>query len=118
MLSKLKKIIESRPVAFATSDEQGNPNLIAVACCKVVGKSQILVTDNFMKKTVKNLRTNSSVALMFWDKKERFGYQLKGSAKYLISGKWAKEVKKMKENKGLPAKAAVLVTIKKIIPLC
>lgn len=46
-----KKLIESSSLAFATYDKSGTPNLIAVACLKVVGNDKILITDNFFNKT-------------------------------------------------------------------
>jgi predicted pyridoxine 5'-phosphate oxidase superfamily flavin-nucleotide-binding protein len=110
---KLKTMIEKNPVAFATSDENGNPHVIAVAYVKVVGKNKLLITDNYMKKTTENLIRNYRIALAVWDKCWK-GYRLKGVAKYFTSGKWKKFVEQMKENKGEPAKGAILVTIDEI----
>lgn len=67
---KAKKIIEGSPVAFATSSMGGVPNVIAVACVKVIGKNQVLITDNFMKHTRKNLEENNNVCLAVWNNKE------------------------------------------------
>lgn len=111
-----KKIIEENYVAFATASPRGVPNVIPVACVKVVGKNQILITDNFMKHTRKNLEKNSNVCLAVWNKKEK-GYKLIGRAKYFSSGKWMQFVKQMPENKGFPAKGAILVTVSRLIEL-
>lgn len=109
----LRKIIEENPVAFATTDGNNNPHVIAVAYVKVVSPNQVIITDNYMKITLKNLRRNKNVALAVWDKKWN-GYQLKGTAEYFTSGKWKKFVENMKENKGLPTKGAIIVTVKNI----
>ena len=61
--SKQKKLIEKQVLALATSDLNDKPNVVAVACCKVVNKDKILVTDNFMNKTRRNLLANNKVAL-------------------------------------------------------
>jgi len=108
-----KKIIENNPVAFATIS--GNkPYVIGVACCKVLNRNTILITDNYMKSTIKNILKNNNVALVAWNKKWE-GIQILGKTKYYREGKWLDHVKKMKENKGLPAKGAILVKISKII---
>jgi predicted pyridoxine 5'-phosphate oxidase superfamily flavin-nucleotide-binding protein len=116
MNSEAKRVIENNPVAFATVDKSGKPNVIAVSCVKVVSKNQILITDNFMKQTKQNLKRNNCVCTAVWDKKWK-GYKLVGRAKYFTSGKWKKFVEAMPENKGLPAKGAIVVTVSKLIKL-
>jgi uncharacterized protein len=113
---KIKTIIEKNPLAFATVDGAGKPNVIGVAYVKVVSRNQVLVSDNYMKKTKENLRKNNNVCLAVWDKKWN-GVKLVGKAKYFTSGKWKTFVEKMPENKGLPAKGAILVTVSKLIKL-
>ncbi|MEM7820479.1 MAG: hypothetical protein QW761_02685 [Candidatus Aenigmatarchaeota archaeon] len=39
---------------------------------------------------------------------------LRGTAKYFQTGKWAQFVKKMPENKGMPAKGLIVLTVKEI----
>lgn len=115
--TKAKKIIENNPIAFATISNQNKPNVIGVAFVKVVSQNQVLITDNYMKQTRNNLLKNKNVCLAVWNKKWQ-GYKLIGQAKYNSSGKWKKFVERMKENKGLPAKGAILITITKLIRLC
>jgi len=109
---RVKKIIEMNPIAFATVDNK-KPYVIAVAFCKVVSDDEILITDNFMEQTIKNIKKNKSVALVVWQGFE--GYQLLGTCKYYKIGKWIDYVKNMKENKKLSAKGAILVKVNKII---
>jgi uncharacterized pyridoxamine 5'-phosphate oxidase family protein len=111
--SKAKRIIENNPVAFATV-KSNKPYVIGVAYCKIVEGGKILITDNFMKSTVGNIIKNNNVAIIAWNKKWE-GYQCLGRAKYYKKGKWLDYVKKMKENKGLPAKGAMLIQVKKVI---
>lgn len=103
-------------MAFATVDKNSKPNVIAVACVKVIWGGKIIITDNFMKHTGENLRENNNVCLAVWNEKEE-GYKLIGKAKYFSSGKWLKFVKQMPGNKGFPAKGAIVVTISKLIKL-
>ncbi|MCD6557826.1 MAG: pyridoxamine 5'-phosphate oxidase family protein [Candidatus Aenigmarchaeota archaeon] len=114
---ELKKLIEENVLSFASVDENGNPHCIAVAFVKVVSKNQILVTDNYMAETTKNIQQNPSVALTVWNKnweENCVGYELRGAAEYFASGKWYEIIKQIPENKNEPCKGAILVTINKI----
>ena len=114
---ELKNLIEENALAFATIDEKENPHCIAVAFVKVVSKNQILVTDNYMVETRKNIQQNPNVALSVWNKnwKEKcVGYELNGTAEYFTSGKWYEMIKQIPENKEEPCKGAILITINKI----
>ncbi len=114
--SETKKLIEENPLALGTIDNTYKPNVIAVACVKVVSQNQILITDNYMKQTKENLDKNNNVCLAVWDK-EWSGVKLIGSIEYFTSGKWKEFVEKMPDNNGLPAKGAILVTISELIKL-
>jgi len=114
---ELKKIIEENALAFATIDEIGNPHCIAVGFVRVVSKNQILVTDNYMFETRKNIQRNPNVALAVWNKEWKencIGYGLKGTTEYFTDGKWYKMAKEILENREEPCKGAILITINKI----
>lgn len=113
MLLKIKNLVENNPIALATIGNN-KPNVIGVACVKVVSETEILITDNYMKQTVKNILANNNVCLVVWDK-NLCGYKLIGKAKYYEHGKWKEFIEKMKENKGLPTKGAILIKVSKII---
>lgn len=112
--NKYKKLIEENPIALGTVDKKNNPNVIAVAYVKVISPNQILVTDNFMEKTKKNIQNNNNVCLAVWGK-DWEGCKIIGKAKYFTTGKWKKYVEQMKENKGLPSKGAILITVSSLI---
>lgn len=112
---ELKNLIESNALALASVDQKGNPHVIGVADVKVVSKNQILVGDNYMVQTIKNIQQNNNVALVVWSRnwEENFlGYELKGNIEYFTKGKWHEMIKKI--HKGFPAKGAILITINKI----
>ena len=114
---ELKKLIEENALAFATVDENGNPHCIAVAFVKVVSKNQILVTDNYMVETRKNIQQNPNVALTVWSKdwkEDCVGYELRGTAEYFTEGKWYEMINQIPENKEESFKGAILITINKI----
>lgn len=112
--SEIKSVIENNPIAIATITLQGLPNVIGVAYVKVVDKNQILITDNYMNQTVEDIKNNPNIAVVGWNKKMK-GYKLLGKAKYFDKGEWVSKVKSLKENKGMPAKGAILITVYKII---
>ncbi|HUW22343.1 MAG TPA: pyridoxamine 5'-phosphate oxidase family protein [Candidatus Bathyarchaeia archaeon] len=109
-----KNLIEKGATALATSDLDNRPNVIVVACCKVVDRDKILITDNFMNKTRSNLLKNNRVAIAVWSKDWKEGYQFKGKVQYFTSGKWKRIVDEDPDNKELAHKAAVLVKVDEI----
>jgi predicted pyridoxine 5'-phosphate oxidase superfamily flavin-nucleotide-binding protein len=114
-LLEIKKLIEENPVSFSTVMAEGKPNAVGVACVKVVSDTEVIITDNYMNQTPKDIQNNKNVCLLVWDI-EMKGYKLIGQAEYISSGKWLDFVKKLPENKGLPAKGVILVKVANIIP--
>jgi hypothetical protein len=112
---EIKELIETETIVIATSDAQGKPNAIPVACVKVVSKDQLLITDNYMVQTRENLKENQKVCLVVWN--DEGGYKIVGAAEYFDKGEWKSKVEKMPENEGLPSKGAILVEINQIIEL-
>ncbi|MEK7447356.1 MAG: pyridoxamine 5'-phosphate oxidase family protein [Patescibacteria group bacterium] len=112
---EVKNLIENNPIAFGTA-EDNKPNVIGVAYVKVVSDDEVVITDNFMKKTKENLDKNNNVCLAVWDK-DWHGYKLVGEADYHMKGKWKEFVEKMPENEGYLAKGAIVVKVNKLIKL-
>ncbi|OGM02988.1 hypothetical protein A3K72_02560 [Candidatus Woesearchaeota archaeon RBG_13_36_6] len=111
----IKKLIEGNALAFATVGEDGKPHCIAVGDVKVVSKNELLVGDNYMNETKRNIQKNNNVVLVVWSRnweKDCIGYEFRGTAKYFSEGKWVEMVKKIHE--GFPAKGAIIITINKI----
>jgi len=115
-LKKIKKLIENNPVVVATVLDRKFPNAVVVAFVKVISGGEVLITDNYLNQTIKDLKQNNNACLLVWNDEEE-GYKIIGRAQYFKSGKWKKAVEEIKENKGLPAKGAILVKVKKIIKL-
>jgi len=111
---KLKKYIEKSVLAVGTTSLK-QPHVIAVSCVNVLSKNKVIITDNFMHKTIKNIKKNNKISLCLWG--NQGGYELKGSTNYYNKGRWLDFVKAMKKNKGLPAKGAIIVNIKNISKL-
>ncbi len=113
----IKKMIEENALGLATADKAGNPHNIAVGDVQVISKNQLLVSDNYLKETLENIKVNSNVSLVVWARNWKdacVGYELKGKAEYFTSGKYYEIIKKLPINKGEPCKGAILITINKI----
>lgn len=113
-LQEIKSHIESNPVAFATITTGNKPNVIGVAFVKVISEDEVLITDNYMNQTVRDIQHDNDVCLIAWNSDLK-GYKLVGAAQYFTDGKYKKMVENMQENKGLPAKGAIVVKVSKII---
>jgi predicted pyridoxine 5'-phosphate oxidase superfamily flavin-nucleotide-binding protein len=114
---EMKSIIENNAGALATIDDEGCPHLIAVAHVKVVSPTQVLITDNYMNETVRNILRNRNISLIVWNKEweeECVGCELRGTGEYSTIGKWFDMVRQMPENTGLPKKGALLINVKKV----
>ena len=79
--------IGSHGWALATASKEGVPNVVTVGCGKILSDNEILIADNFMGKTVENIKANPEVALAVWDWHNVWGYQFKGTARIEYSGK-------------------------------
>ena len=111
----IKKLVEENGVSFATVNEFNQPHIIIIADIKIISKNQILIADNFMKNTVENIKNNSNVSIMVWDKKiaqDSLAYEIVGEAQYFSKGKWKEEAHQIDSN--CETKGAILVTVTKI----
>jgi uncharacterized protein len=84
MEQEAQKIIEENPVVLATINSKGNPHVIAVALVKVKD-DKIIITNNYMKSTIENIKNNPNVSLAVWNKDCK-GYRIDGKAEYYEQG--------------------------------
>lgn len=104
---EIKQFFESVPlIAFSTTDNNGNPNVVAIASKKIVNDDKIWAIDTFFGKTKENLLQNNKVAIAMW--KGGKGYQIKGISTYYSKGKifekaknWILKLKPQKIVKGV-----------------
>jgi len=114
-IQKIKDKIENAMVAIATVNKEGKPHNIVVEVNKIKD-GRVIVTNNYMKSTVENIKNNPNVSLVFWYGKEgaEKGYRIDGRAEYFDSGEWLDFVKGLKENKGYPAKGAIVIEVNEV----
>jgi len=113
----IKKMIEHNALGFATINKDGTPHNIAVGYVKAVSDNELIITSNYLVKTIENIERNPNVSLVVWARnweENCIGYELIGKAKYFTDGKWIEFIKKIPINKGEPCKGAISVIINKI----
>lgn len=110
-LNNLKNKIEKATIAIASVNKNNQPHNIFIMYAKVID-NKIVVTDNYMKTTIENIKNNPNLSLAFY--KGETGFRIDGVAQYYNSGKWLEFVKKIPENKDCPAKGAIIIEVKEI----
>lgn len=87
----LKKAINENLAFVATADSNGKPNVVPIGFCKVMNDDTLLLADNFMKKTLSNLKENPKMSIIIEDVKN-YPFQLKGTVEIDEDGKYFEEV--------------------------
>jgi predicted pyridoxine 5'-phosphate oxidase superfamily flavin-nucleotide-binding protein len=100
----------------ATASKEGTPNVIPLGIVELVSDDTIWITDNFMNKSMSNLRVNPKIALYIWGPEIKGCYQIKGVASIKTSGKEFDEMKAKinAKNPALPARSLVVVKITEV----
>ncbi len=112
MPTNVKDIFEKeRFHVLATASKEGEPNCSYIGGKYLLDDETIIVLDNFMKKTLKNILENPKVAIAIIREKE--AYQIRGKCEYLTEGPIYEEARKWMKAKGdrYPAKGALLIKV-------
>lgn len=99
------------PVATASKD--GVPNVVPIGFCQLVDDETIWIADNFMVKSLANLKENPNVAVYVWGPETGGCFQIKGKATVITSGEKFDKMKAIVNaaKPGLPAKSLIEVRI-------
>jgi hypothetical protein len=102
------------PVATASKD--GIPNVIPLGMVELHNDETIWITDNFMNKTISNLRTNPKIAIYIWGPEIKGCFQIKGVTSIKNSGPEYDEMKAGVNRKRpeLPARSLIIVKITEV----
>lgn len=102
------------PVATASKD--GTPNVIPLAMVRLVDDETIWITDNFMNKSMTNLRTNPKVAIYVWGPEIKGCFQIKGVTSIKTSGPEFEEMKAdiNRKRPELPARSLIIMKITEV----
>ena len=115
MPPEVKDIVsKQKPLPIATADKNGKPNVVFVTMWKILDDETLLIVDNFMNKTRKNMEENPSMAMVAYDSETKKSYQLKGSVDLETRGDRYAIAEEMARAKNRPAKVAVVFSVKEI----
>ncbi len=115
MTEEMMDAIEKDLVFLATASSEGIPNVVPIGFARPIDNGSILIADNYMNKTRKNIEENPNVAIVTKDAQKN-PYQFKGTAEIFDSGKIFDEVVEWAQNvmTKLNPKAAIVVKLTEI----
>ncbi|MBA2841146.1 hypothetical protein HNP87_001695 [Methanococcus maripaludis] len=99
---------------LATSSKDGVPNVAPMGANQFVG-DKLVISDNFMKKTLDNIKENPVVAINVANCRAH-PFQYKGKAEIVTDGEYFEKAKELNKVKvpGLTPKGAIVITITSI----
>ncbi|WP_292347893.1 MULTISPECIES: pyridoxamine 5'-phosphate oxidase family protein [unclassified Methanoregula] len=97
----------------ATASKKGVPHVTPIAFVSLVRDDTIWLADNYMSKTLANIRENPFLALYLYDADSKKCCQIHGRVEVKTTGTDYEAMKKMVLDKkpGLPAKSLLVMTI-------
>lgn len=97
----------------------GEPNVVPVGFKDVTEDGKLVVGDVFLETTLDNIKANDGkIAVSVYNVKNFEGYQIKGTAKYVMDGAVVDNLKVMVEkmfNGAITLKGALIITPSKVI---
>ncbi|MCP4345460.1 MAG: flavin-nucleotide-binding protein [Desulfobacterales bacterium] len=119
MTERMKELFEKvSAVTLGTSTSDGTPNVVPIGAKKIIDDETVLISDQFLNKTLANMKSNPKVSVTYWEGQE--GYQLKGTVTIETSGERYEETAQWIEELGnkigfpLKSKGAVILKIEEI----
>ena len=100
--------------ALATSSASGEPNVVPMGMVLLQDDGEtVWLIDNFMQKSLKNVKENPRVSFFIWSPETEGAYQVKGKVKIESSGPDYEKARDFAKNKKkeLPAKTLLKMTI-------
>lgn len=124
MVSTMVKLTEDIKTAFskvkvfpvATASKDGIPNVVPMGFCKLMDDETIWIADNFMLKSLANLKENPNLAIYIWGPDTGGCFQIKGKADLFDSGEKFEKMRSIVHaaKPGLPAKTLIEVKINEV----
>ncbi len=115
MNEQVVKVLKEQMWFLGTYSDE--PNVVPVLFKGVTDDGKLVVADNFMKKTLDNIKANGKIAVSVCDIAAKEGYQVKGTVEYVTDGPIYDMFQKQVEQvfKGaVKAKGALIITPTKI----
>lgn len=107
---------KQRIFPLATASKDGIPNVVPVGLLYAKDDSTIWIVDNYMNKTLANVKENTKAAIYIWVPECKESFQVKGKISIENSGKDYEEAKAFAHSKKetLPAKNLLKFKIESI----
>ncbi len=112
LTSEIRESLAAAKLAFfATSAKDHTPNVVPIAAFKVLDDTSLLISDQFLNKTLANMKENPRAAVSWWG--DKGGFQIKGDVTIHTDGEiWQQDLAWMKELRPtLKPKGAVVMKI-------
>jgi uncharacterized protein len=115
MTDEMMDAVEKDLVFLATASADGVPNVVPIGFARPIDKDTILIADNYMNKTRKNLENNPWISLVTKDA-TKCPFQFKGKVEIFESGTHFDTVTEWGQNAmtKLTPKAAILMKVTEI----
>jgi predicted pyridoxine 5'-phosphate oxidase superfamily flavin-nucleotide-binding protein len=100
------------PVATASAD--GVPNVVPIAFVELKEDNEtIWLADNFMRKTLANIKENPKISINVWGPETKGCWQIKGPVEYKTSGPEYEDMRQtvLAKMAKAPAKGLIIMTI-------
>jgi predicted pyridoxine 5'-phosphate oxidase superfamily flavin-nucleotide-binding protein len=109
-------IAKAEVIPLATASSSGVPNVVPIRYVEVVADDLLWITDNYLRKTLENLRENPQAAFYVCSSEPKLAFQVKGSVEIATEGD---DYQRMRARvlglkPGLPAKSLVVLRIAEI----
>ena len=115
LTEEMKESLSSTTLVFlATASQKGKPNVVPIGAFRLLDDSTLLISDQFFKKTLRNMKENPVIALSWWG--EKGGFQMKGKVTIHTGDEiFRQDVAWMKEFRpALAPKSAVVMKIAEV----
>jgi predicted pyridoxine 5'-phosphate oxidase superfamily flavin-nucleotide-binding protein len=117
MTEEMKAVFSKTKVfPVATASKGSVPNVAPIAFVQIVSDDTIWLGDNYMVKTLANVKDNPWAAIEFWDPDTKKCFQVKGKVAVKTAGAEYEKVKAMIKAKSdkYPAKGLLVLTITEV----
>ncbi len=115
MTKEMMDAVEKDLVFISTTSKKGIPNVVPIGFARPLDDNKILIADNYMNKSRKNLEENPWISLVTKDSTKCM-YQFKGKVEIFEKGPYFDTVTEWGQNAmtKLTPKAAILMTVTEI----
>lgn len=117
LTDEMKEILSKVKVfAVATASKHGIPNVAPMASIFLRGEDTIWIGDNYMNKTLANLKENPVLAIYAWDPETKRCLQMKGEVTIKTEGAEYEEIRGAlkAKNEAYPAKSLVILKVTEV----